>query len=88
MLHESSQDKGEVMVLRKGQKLCNWILTHGYTNETVHAKLFNMTDEEFDNALKEQEQKSNICHCGQENCTFAPLAAKIFGDEPNKKMKL
>jgi hypothetical protein len=40
-------------MMRKGQKLCNWILSHGnYTNETVHAKLFNMSDKEFNEAIK------------------------------------
>ena len=40
------------MPLRKGQKVCNWILMHGWTNESVHCKLYYMTDEEFEEALK------------------------------------
>jgi len=39
--------------MRKGQKLCNWILSQGYDNESVHQKLFNMTDKEFYEALND-----------------------------------
>jgi len=37
--------------LRKGQKLCNWILSQGWKNEDVHLYLFNMTDWEFDKVM-------------------------------------
>ena len=37
--------------LRKGQKLCNWILAQGYPNEKVHLHLFHMTDWEFDKVM-------------------------------------
>jgi len=43
--------------MRKGQRLCNWILLHGYTNETVHSKLFNMSDEEFDRVMDTDWEK-------------------------------
>jgi hypothetical protein len=63
------------MVLRKGQALCDWILSKGWSNETVHQKLFHMTDKEFDEALagkvcenckhwKYGEWEANyFCHC-------------------------
>lgn len=44
-------------MMRKGQKLCNWILSKGYTNETVHSKLFNMSDEEFDKVVNTSWEK-------------------------------
>jgi hypothetical protein len=51
-------------MLRKGQKLCNWILMKGYTNETVHAKLFNMSDAEFDMVMDKswEELTKNNTH--------------------------
>ena len=40
------------MSLRKGQKLCNYIVGQGHPNQLVHLKLFYMSDEEFDKVLK------------------------------------
>lgn len=38
-------------MIRKGQKLCNYILDRGYARENVHIKLFHMSDEEFDRVV-------------------------------------
>lgn len=40
------------MTLRKGQKLCIWIIKQGYQNEDVHTKLFNMSDKEFNKVMR------------------------------------
>ena len=39
------------MTIRKGQKLCNYILEKGYAREDVHIKLFHMDDGEFDEVV-------------------------------------
>ena len=41
------------MPQRKGQKLVNYLLRKGHTNETLHTPLFYMEDKEFDEVLKE-----------------------------------
>ena len=47
--------------MRKGQTLCNYIQRDNQvSNEKLHMVLFNMSDEEFDNAFisdKEDKQK-------------------------------
>jgi hypothetical protein len=48
--------------LRLGQKLCNWILAQGYSNETVHSKLFNMNNEEFMKVTGLADQIEEIKH--------------------------
>jgi hypothetical protein len=40
------------MTLRKGQKLCIWIIKQGFQNKNVHTKLFNMTDREFEQVMR------------------------------------
>lgn len=48
--------------LRKGQKLCNWILSQGWDNERVHQYLFYMSDWEFNKVMSsswEMLQMSN-----------------------------
>jgi hypothetical protein len=48
--------------LRLGQRLCNWILAQGYSNETVHSKLFNMNNEEFMKVTGLADQIEEIKH--------------------------
>jgi len=39
------------MVLRKGQKLINFLLSKGYKKKQLEQVIFNMEDEEFDRII-------------------------------------
>jgi hypothetical protein len=46
------REKRKGWEMRKGQKLCNYLLLKGWINETVHQPLFYMDDKEFDEVLE------------------------------------
>ena len=49
-------------MMRKGQKLCNWIVKRGTKNEDVHKVLFYMTDEEFNEAVMDELQRQTLAY--------------------------